>query len=195
MPRGNRKFTDRLNNAIDLLMKSRSDLQFLKPRSRSLFSPVLRSGKYVWVKVMDSDGTLIARRMVEQDGEGAVPAEPVDLLIGIVLQCEDSTSQTKPNPIGKASIDHIPTGIWVDLERDGRRRLDLVYILFIVPKGARPKDRAKFSTAKRNSANAAELMPNCDCLEVKRQVSAKELAAMIRKQVRKRFRGRGRPRK
>jgi len=65
-------------------------------------------------KVMDSDGLLVGRRRVK-DGEGAKPTEEVNLFIGVVIQSEDSTSQTKPNPFGKAAIGTIRDGIWVDL--------------------------------------------------------------------------------
>jgi hypothetical protein len=87
---------------------------------------------------MDSDGLLIARRSVKS-GEGGTPKNKVEILIGVVIQSEDTTSQTKPNPIGKAALAHIPHGIWADIKGDGRRRLDRVELLFVLPKGTTPK--------------------------------------------------------
>lgn len=170
-----------------------ADLDLLPTTSGSLFSPVFSSGAYRWAKVMDSDGLLIAARPVAE-GEGGAPAEPVELLVGVIVQSEEATSQTKPNPLGKASLAHIPNGIWVDLEEDGRRRLDRVLVLLVVPKGAAPKHQKKFATAKRNVENAAALMPDAQSLAVNRGRSAAKLQADLKATVRPFFKGPGRPR-
>ena len=118
----NVKFTTRLSDAVHSL-ETGSGIRSVPCRSGSLFSPVYRDGKYKWIKVMDSDGLLIARRRVHP-GEGGDPSTPVSLLLGVVVQSEDATSQTKPNPLGKAALSSVPYGIWVDTN-DGRQRLFL----------------------------------------------------------------------
>jgi hypothetical protein len=190
MAKGNIKFTSRVRSAVESLWTD-GDLKLLKLRSGSLFSPVFRSD-YEWLKVMDSDGMLVAPRKVK-NREGANPTSEIELLIGVVIQSEDATSQTKPNPIGKAAIGHVVNGIWVDVENEGRKRLDRIHVLMLLPKGAAPKQQKPFATAKRNVENAADMMPDCETLIVSRGISGDELAKTIKKTVRPWFKGRGRP--
>ncbi|MCC6808784.1 MAG: hypothetical protein IT381_15265 [Deltaproteobacteria bacterium] len=190
MPKGNSKFTKRLRAATHAVQ----DKMSLVPHdSGSLFSPVYRSGnKYVWAKLMDSDGLLLGRRAVGA-GEGSVPASDVELLLGIVVQSEDATSQTKPNPLGKAALSHIPNGVWTDVSDRGRCRIDRVLVLFVLPKGTAAKRRKKFETAKRNVENAAELMPDAEILVISRGASAAQMSKLLQKVAGKFLRGRGRP--
>jgi hypothetical protein len=163
MPKGNSKFTKRLRVAVDELLAD-ADLDLRTTVTGSLFSPIFTGGgKYRWAKVMDSDGLLVAPRRVVS-GEGGSPAAPVELLVGVIIQAEDATSQTKPNPLGKASLAHIPNGIWIDVLNEGRRRLDRVHVLLVLPKGVAPKHQKKFATAKRNVENAAAFMPDAETL-------------------------------
>jgi len=141
---------------------------------------------------MDSDGMLVARRQVIK-GEGASPPNEVELLVGVILQSEDSTSQTKPNPLGKAALNHIPNGVWVDVENDERRRLDRVHVLLVLPKGVAPKNAARFKTAQRNVENAAAFMPDAESMEIPRGASAALMREALLKKVRRHFKGRGRP--
>lgn len=141
---------------------------------------------------MDSDGLLIRKRTVS-DGEGASPANTVELRIGVVIQSEDTTSQTKPNPFGKAAIGTVRNGIWVDLKTEGRVRLDRTYVLFLLPKGAPAKERKSFETAKRNVENAADAMPDAEFIEVKRGASTTDLENEVKKKSLRWLRGSGRP--
>src|SRR4051794_25154992 len=118
MPKGNPKFTKRLRTAVDELLDD-ADLGLLTTTSGSLFSPIFINGKYRWAKVMDSDGLLVAPRPVSS-GEGGPPGDTVELLVGVIIQSEEATSQPKPNPLGKASLPHIPNGIWIDVAKEGR---------------------------------------------------------------------------
>jgi hypothetical protein len=158
----------------------------------SLYSPVYRSGKYTWAKVMDSDGLFVSRRAIHDD-QGAATKGRSFLLLGVIIQSEDSTSQTKPNPIGKASLGHISNGIWINTT-EGRLRLDRIQVVFVLPKGASVRRRAKFETAKRNVQNAADMMPDAITLEVDRGISQAALGERILGEVRPFLVGRGRPR-
>lgn len=191
MAKGNLKFTKRLRAATEALHEDR-DLELIRCESGSLFSPVFRGTGYVWAKVMDADGLLVAERTVK-DGEGGAPSDPVKLLIGVVVQSEEATSQTKPNPLGKASLGHIPNGVWVDLAGGGRRRIDRVLVVFVLPKGAAASQQAKYATAKRNVENAADFMPDALAVEVPRGESAATIAKTLRRVVRRFFKGPGRP--
>jgi len=187
----NLKFTKRLGDAVRLLLEDAS-LGLARSDVGSLYAPVFRSGAYVWAKVMDSDGLLIAARPVKS-GEGGSPSATVELLIGVVLQSEEATSQTKPNPLGKASLAHIANGVWVDLTGEGRRRLDRVFVVFVVPKGVAPKYRKTFATAKRNVENAAILFPDVATIEIDRGLSAAKIAPALKKAIRPYFKGPGKP--
>jgi hypothetical protein len=119
---------------------------------------------------MDSDGLLVSRRPIHA-GEGAADSSATFLLVGAVIQSEDATSQTKPNPLGKASLGHIPNGIWIGIANEARRRLDRIQIVFVLPKGVAPWRQSKFQTAKRNVENAADMMPDAITVEVPRGIS------------------------
>lgn len=192
MPKGRTKFTKQVRRAVEQLTKD-ADLGLLECRSWSLFSPVFR-GDYKWAKLMDTDGLLVGPRVVKHD-EGAKPKNDVEILVGVVIQSEDSTSQTKPNPFGKAAVGRAPNGVWVDL-KDGRRvRLDRVFVDFVLPKGTIPSQKKKFETAKRNVRNAAEAMPDVEAIEVPRGISTDALMTKVKNKVRRWFKGRGRPAK
>lgn len=192
------KFTTRLKNAVDGL-HGRDGSGFIRTRSSSLYSPVFRERKYSWAKLMDSDGLFVGRRKVH-DGEGGAPDQGVQLLMGVVVQSEDSTSQTKPNPFGKAALPHVPNGVWVDLRPEddepstlGRHRLDRLLVLFVLPKGAAAKHRKSFDTAKRNVENAAILMPDAITLELARNTSSSKIEEELASIVRPFLKGAGRP--
>jgi hypothetical protein len=190
--KGNVKFTRRLGAAIHDLGKIES-LGLHACVSRSLYSPVaMPRGQYAWAKIMDCDGLLVGERQVKQ-GEGADTTRPVTLRFGVVIQSEDATSQSKPNPLGKASLSHIPNGVWVNLKKAGRVRLDRVLVVFLLPKGATPAHAAKFSTAKRNVENAAKLMPDCKWRVLPRQASASLMATELERITRSFIKGPGRP--
>lgn len=168
-------------------------LTALPYRSGSLFSPVYRGGKYSWLKVMDSDGLVLCTRPVH-DQEGGAPIHSVSLLLGAVFQSEDSTAQTKPNPLGKSALAHVPNGVWVDLKSGERRRLDRVVVVFVLPDGAGAQRQKAFTTASRNVKNAADLMPDAVAVTVRRGASAATIADELVREVRPFLVGRGRPR-
>lgn len=187
----NAKFTARLSDAVRQLREDKS-LKTMACDSGSLFSPVFRDRKYRWIKVMDSDGLLVSPRRVADD-EGRSPAMPVDMFMGVVVQGEDATSQGKPNPVGKAALSHVPNGIWVDLSKRGRHRLDGVLVVFVLPEGAAPRRQARFQRAKRNVQNASDLMPGAKSVVVPRGASASAIAKALRSAVRGFLVGTGRP--
>ncbi len=93
---------------------------------------------------MDSDGLLVKEREVVRES----PREhEANLRIGVIVQSEFTTSLSKPNPFGKALVNMLPFGIWVDLRDEVRIRLDRVYVLFVPP----------LSTNKRSISQTARL--------------------------------------
>ncbi|MBP9024750.1 MAG: hypothetical protein KBH81_01240 [Phycisphaerae bacterium] len=191
MAKGRTKFARNVRKAIQTLATDR-DLALLRCRSGSLFSPVFRE-TYTWMKLMDSDGLLVGLRTVKNTNcEGAAPVTPVNLTIGVIIQAEDATSQGKPNPFGKAAVGNVPLGVWFDQYRGNRLRLDRVFVLFVLPKGAPPSERKYFETAMRNVNNAADAMPDCDHLVVDRGISTADLLVKIKKKIRPWLKGSGR---
>ena len=188
------RFTARLTAALAELA-SGYGIATLPCRSGSLFTPVYRNARFEWLKVMDSDGLVTAvRRVHHVAGEGAAPEGETSLTLGVVVQSEDATAQTKPNPLGKASLSHIPNGVWVDLVHQGRVRLDRVLIVFVLPKGAAPSHRKSFAIAAHNVANAARIMPDAVTVPVERGASSTRIATTLVREIRPFLVGRGRPR-
>lgn len=188
------KFTARLRDATDVIVSDAS-MKCIHAKTNCLYTPTYFNGKYVWIKLMDSDGTLLSTRPVHSiEGEGASPSVESRLLLGVILQSEDATSLTKPNPLGKASLHHVPNGVWIDTHHGDRRRLDNFVVTFVLPKGAAHKDKKRFERSRKNVVNAATVMPNAVWVEVERGRSASSIAEVLRKELRPFLVGRGRPR-
>lgn len=119
-------------------------------RTRRLYTPFWKKGKtYGWMSPMDTDGMLVSERGVDggpADAPNKVRVSP--LLVGVIIQSEEATGKTKPNPYGKAAVVNAPLGLWVDricnvAPTDGvitkpttemaRVRLDHVWVLFVAP--------------------------------------------------------------
>lgn len=185
-----KKFTSRLSDALDLVQES--EKKYFLPDNRSLYSPVERKGGYYeWVKVMDSDGVLLAERPIKP-GEGAQHTQAGKILVGVIIQSEDATSQTKPNPLGKAALPHVENGIWVTI-KNVRRRIDHFIVLFVLPEGQEQRRKRPFKTAQRNVRNALELMPGTCEIAIKRGASSEEIMQELCKEVRRVLVGKGRP--
>lgn len=188
------KFTERLAHALDALVAD-AGMKCYFAKTSCLYTPTYESGKYVWLKLMDSDGTLLSERPVRaKRGEGSAPPAETRLLLGVIVQSEDSTSQTKPNPLGKAALPHVPNGVWVDTEEGLRRRLDDFVVTFVLPKGTSAKHRDRFERSKKNVLNAATVMPNAVAVEVSRGDSAGKIADLLKSELRPFLVGKGRPR-
>lgn len=183
MSKGNVRFKKRLKTAIKSVT-AESELDLV--RVDTLYTPVWRNHAYRWESPMESDGLLVRSRNVlggRQDEDS--------IRIGVVIQSEYATSQTKPNPFGKALIEVLPLGVWVDLLEFGRVRLDRVYVLFVLPTLANRVSES--DTARRNVVNAAEAARDAHILRVRAGDSAAKLSRALRGEVRRWLKGAGRP--
>ena len=185
------RFTTRLRQAV-LSIDDNESLKCLKASSNSLYTPLYSSGKYRWMKVMESDGTLVAWRPVK-GGDGKEPAMTTNLMFGVVIQSEDATSQVKANPLGKAFLTTIWTGVFVDLKDGSRRRIDNLLVVFVLPKGAEAKRKKAFARAKKYVTNTADLVDDVVAIEVARGASAEDIKAKIVEEIRPFLFGAGRP--
>lgn len=188
MAKGNTDFKKRLNKALDIIIK---DLDLERPRVKRLYTPVWRDRKYQWMSPMDSDGLLLKKRKINDGNEA--PPKPVRLRIGVIIQSEFTTSQTKPNPFGKALVDRLPLGVWVDVEEKGRRRLDRTFILFVVPTATSAAQKTISAQARTYVLNAVDAAVEAHAMNVRIGMSAKKLAATILALVRPWLIGAGRP--
>ena len=189
---GNKDFKGRLRSATQIVKER---LKAKPTDTLELFTPVLRSGAYEWIVAMETDGTLVRARSVKQ-GEARKLVAKIELLIGVIIQSEWETGLTKPNPFGKATVGVMPHGIWVDLGAEGRRRLDRIYVLFVVqqpPSNESAKIKKKHGTVSRNVDNATYAIPDTDVVQVRRGASANAIADEIEKKVRPWLNGKGRP--
>lgn len=186
------KFTARLDFAIQLLAADKN-LKCVAASTKSLFTPLYEGGKYSWLKVMDSDGTLVSFRKVHK-GDGSAPEKDTYLTLGVVFQSEDATSQVKANPFGKAALTHIPDGIFASLSDGTRRRLDRLIVVFVLPQGTTPDHIRKFNRARKYVMNASKLMPNVVTVQVPRGGSSATIAQQLKTEIRPFLTGAGRPR-
>lgn len=119
-----------------------TQLGCVAPATRRLYTPFWKAGSYSWLSPMDSDGLLLAKREAVGGAPGSCPLKGCDvpqLLLGVVVQVEEATGATKPNPYGKASVVDAPLGLWVDIWEGSdaagwtrcRRRLDHTWVLFV----------------------------------------------------------------
>ncbi len=189
MPKGNVEFKKRLKSAVEKLAETE---RYLPVKSVRLYSPVWRDRQYRWATLMDSDGTLLRERRVASSV--ASLKQQTVLLIGVVIQSEFSTSGTKPNPLGKAAVGNAPRGVWVDLKGGARRRLDRLFVLFVLSEAKAYHLKKAFVTTEMNVRNASEAFPDVDVLIVPRGISKGDLVSKLRAKARRWLTGAGRPR-
>ena len=186
------KFEDRLKSAIQELSKSKG---MITPHDYDLWSLTYESGKYVWVKIMGSDGLLLATRKTTDSGSKAGRGRMI--LVGVVIQCEQTTSQTKPNPFGKASISQVPFGVWADVEaRKGktwRRRLDAVRVALIAPEPAAYKAKKKFHVVAKNQDGVAKLLVDTEVIKIPQGSGTIDIQNALMNNFRGFLKGRGKP--
>ena len=185
----NTEFKSRLNGALEIL---REEMNLLKPKSQRLFTPVFENRSYRWAIAMDSDGILAAERRIA-GGEANEPHNRQILCVGVLIQSEYTTSNTKPNPFGKAAVGKVPFGVWFDTQDGNRVRLDRVHILFVLPKFVAPQYKKGFQTVKRNVENAAAALPDVEVVVLERGWGKNEVARRLKRHVRKWLKGVGRP--
>lgn len=128
----------------------RTDLGCIETKTQRLYTAYWKKGSTpAWMSPMDTDGLLIRERTMK-DGEaapGKVKTTPA--LLGVIIQVEETTARTRPNPYGKAGVVNVPLGLWVDRQyleqetkKDGtpkkklktkysRERLTHAWVLFV----------------------------------------------------------------
>jgi|GEM_PF-3506608 len=189
--KGRPKFTKQLSKALKHLTNTEPKL--LTTKSANLFSPVYISGKYEWITLVATDGLLVSERLI---GKGTPQARTI--LVGVIIQSEQATSQTKPNPLGKAAAVMTPLGLWVDLKRDkveSRERLDVVKTFLVVPKPSDAKRKVKHAAVWQNVKNVADTVDHASMLELNQGDSSDKIAQKVMDESRRFLLGKGRPRK
>lgn len=150
MAKGNVTFKHRVSAAVETLIDASTN-KLEKPVSYSLFMLRKGPGGLVWAKLMQADGLLLRFTDAKHD-EAAECANQVRVLRGIIVQTEETTSNTVPDPLGKAFVPTTPGGVWVDLGTTTRRnrvRIDFPTVLFVTPKPTSTLAKVKADFAKR----------------------------------------------
>jgi len=176
-----KSFKHRVGKAIEKLFDY-EDLGLEPCKKRRLYSLVWKNHGYRWVTLLDADGLLIGKRRA-LPGEGAQPSSPVNLTIGLIIQVEESTALAKANVLGKAGLEQIIHGIWVDTDNGGRKRLDVFLILFVLPEPTSVAKKKKWTLMKKNLSNVVLQFDRCEVLHVKQGATIEVLRVRFRKQV------------
>ena len=189
--RGRPKFTEQLAKALASLVSREPKL--IQTENAQLYSLVFKSGKYQWITLLASDGLLLSNWHTAKD-----KGPKRTILVGVVIQSEQATSQTKPNPLGEAAAAMTPLGLWVDLLRDGqpsRERLDVVHVLLLVPEPSDAPRRRKHSMVRRNVQNVVDTVEQAHMLEMNQGDNDVTIAEKLMNKARPWLFGRGRPNK
>jgi hypothetical protein len=177
-------FENRLKSAIQGLIRPE---KLLTPHDYDLWTLTYKAGKYVWVKIMGSDGLLLASRKTAKSGAKA--GSQRSIIVGVVIQCEQATSQTKPNPFGKAAISQVPFGVWVDVKQQKgnvvRQRLDVVQVALVAPEPTAYKAKKKFERIAQNLDGVADLLVDTEVVTIPQGAGA----TAIQNELMGRFRG------
>lgn len=188
---GRPKFTTQLSKALTKLRKEETRL--LEADNSQLYSLTYKGGKYQWITLVATDGLLLSEWHTD---EKTGPRRKI--LIGIVIQSEQATSETKPNPLGKAAAAMTPLGLWVDVRRAGnvsRERLDVAQVLLIVPEPTDAKRKKKHPMIRQNVKNVVDTVEQAHMLELKQGDNDGKIAEQLIKKTRPWLFGRGRPTK
>jgi len=174
-------------------------LDCVEVRTWRLYTPYWKSGTYKWMSPMDTDGLLVHEREASGGPTGAKPPIGVKvppLLIGVVVQVEEATGHTKPNPFGKASVVNVPLGLWIDraeydamgtFVRHARARLDHAWVLFVT--------RDNLVGVRRNLGVVTTTNRDSWTLAFDQNATANVIANGIERDVRGFLKGRGRPKR
>lgn len=189
--RGRPKFTTQLSKALTALRKQEDKL--LEPDNHQLYSLVYKGGKYQWITLVATDGLLLSEWHTDK-----TTGPKRKILVGVVIQSEQSTSQTKPNPLGKAAAAMTPLGLWVDIKRDSkpsRERLDVTQVLLLVPEPTDAERKKKHPMVRQNVKNVVDTVEQAHILELKQGENSAQIASKLGNETRRWLFGRGRPNK
>jgi hypothetical protein len=172
----------------------RGDLQCVETKTQRLYTPYWSKGSAAaWMSPMDTDGLLVRERTIK-DGESP-PGKNVRArraLLGVIIQVEETTARTRPNPYGKAAVLNVPLGIWVDREDPGdpgtywRERLTHAWVLFVT--------RTNLGYVIYNLENVLAASRDAYYFAVARNASVATIKTKLREQTYAYLVGAGRPR-
>jgi hypothetical protein len=170
----------------------RDELGCVPTRTQRLYTAYWMKGSTpAWMSPMDTDGLLVRERRVKDGDAPPKFAVTYPSLLGVIIQVEETTARTRPNPYGKAGVVNVPLGLWVDrwYEPDQtwmRERLTHAWVLFVT------RDDLAYVISNLENVRAA----NRDAYycAVKAKASTAQIKAALRKQVYAYLVGVGRPR-
>ncbi len=189
--RGRPKFTVQLSTAIAKLRQQEQKL--LATDNNQLYSLIFKGGTYQWITLVATDGLLVTKWHTS-----ASSGPSRQILVGVVIQSEQRTSETKPNPLGKAAAAMTPLGLWVDIKGQAgteRQRLDVVHVLLIVPEPTDAARKKKYPMILQNVENVVDTVEQAHLLGMPQGANVEAIAQELMKKCRPWLFGRGRPAK
>lgn len=174
------KFKKRVEDAIAKLVV---DNKLVNLSGNTLCTPMKIDGKWKWMSFCESDG-ILARFLDVAKGEVAKPDTCSEVLAGVMIESEESTSDSLLNPWGKSCIPSIPNGVWIDLkDQHGRKRhvLTIVEIILVTPepKSTTASTQKKFRTRKSILQRVESAAPHVSLLIAGKNDSGDVLAGKI----------------
>jgi len=126
-------FKKRVGQAVNKLI---ADKALLDVRYHSLYTPMQINGSWKWMAFSEPDG-ILAQRMTVAKGDPKKADEHSEVIACVLVQSEESTSDSLLNPWGKSCIPKIPNGVWIDYHEGNQRKrrlLTVAHVLLVTPK-------------------------------------------------------------
>jgi hypothetical protein len=173
-------FKNRLAQAVEQLVVAR---ELLSIKKNCLYTPARIEGECVWTEFSRPDG-LLARRITVDKGRPDKADEHSDVIACVMVESEETTSDSLLNPWGKSCIPTIPNGVWIDIEEEEKRKrciLTTAHVILVTPEPTNTtakvqrKWRRRLSILQRVDAAAAGMT----LVVAERGIGAEALAAKL----------------
>mgnify|MGYP001495085386 CR=1 FL=1 len=180
-----RPFKERIKQALEELSSNEG---LITPEVSSLYTPMKSGPKWEWKAFSRADG-LFLKELVVLKGAGTAECTKVrSVIAGIIVQCEEATSEDLLNPLGKAALMNIPGGLWFDKRgmdpaNKLRERLQITFrhVLFVTPEPPETDEKAygKYMTRVLNLERVALASQNTSVVIVPSSASVEDLKNAI----------------
>lgn len=174
------KFKKRVDEAVKKLVADRSLLNV--PYS-SIYCPLKVEGQWKWTSLCEPDG-ILARSITVAKGEPAKADEHSEVIACVLVESEESTSNSLLNPWGKAHIPTVPNGVWIDIKAGNvrkRRILTVTHVLLVTPepKSTTTKTQKNFKMRKSILQRVDSAAPDVTLVIAGKNDSRNQLATKI----------------
>lgn len=149
-------FKKRVSEAINKLIKEKS---LLDVRYRSLYTPMRIDGHWKWMAFSEPDG-ILARVIDVAKGDPAKASEHSEVVACVMVESEESTSDSLLNPWGKGCIPSIPNGVWIDYHSGKQRKRRIVTVAHVIL--VTPEPKSTTAATQRNFKKRKSILERVD---------------------------------